>query len=437
MLKYKIYPELDFASENKIKNFQWEQIKLSLNYANKFSPFYKKLFLKHKITPEKIKTYKDFLQIPLTTKDDLRKYNFQFFAVDKNKWVDCFSTGGTTGTPVYFPITKNDLSRTAFAEYRCLTIAGIKEQHIVQFNMPMSTALWGAGLSYYLGYQLIGSCVLRFGPSSAEAQIKTMTELGATVLHSNVGFSIKLAQTAEELNLKNKLKVKLILAGLENILQPDLKRNSLGKTLQNYWKKARVCAVYGNTESAAPINECQYQQGYHLTPEFTFIEILNPHSFQPVEVGEKGVMVITNFGVEGMPLIRYCLGDISFLISGKCKCGRTAPRLGAVEGRIDEQVKIKGVNIYPSSLENILKINKNINDYFIEVEKGKDFTDNLILNLNISESASESEISVKLRQTVREKFNLTPQINFCPLEEIRKKITAASINKPKRFVDKR
>jgi phenylacetate-CoA ligase len=432
LLKYKIHPELDYSSLKKIKSFQWEKLKETLNYAYKKSSYYHNLLNKHKLYPERIKTYSDFINIPLTTKETLRKNNFKFFAVKKEKWADCFTTGGTTGNPVYFPQTKNDLARTSWAEYRCLKIAGLKEDDIVQFNMPMSTALWGAGISYYLGYQLIGCCVLRFGPSSPEPQLKTMVNLKANVLHSNVGFSIKLGMLAKKMNINKKLKIRLLLAGLENILQDNLNRNKLGKLLESLWKKTRVCAVYGNTETAAPINECEEKQGYHLTPEFTFIEILNPETLKPLSYGEKGVIVVTTLGVEGLPLIRYLLGDVSFLIEGRCACGRTAPRVGPISGRIDEQIKIKGVIVYPSHLESLLKSNSKLEEYFIEVKKTKDYLDKLIFY--IVPIKKENKIKEDIKEEVKEKFNLTPTVIFLSKREIENKIKKISTTKPKRFL---
>jgi phenylacetate-CoA ligase len=433
MLKFKIKPELDYSDKKKLERFYIEKLKKVINYAYKNSRFYYNFFKKNKINPEKIKTIKDFQKIPFTYKEDLRKNNFDFIAVEKEKWVDVFSTTGTTGERIYFPITSSDLSRTAYAEYRCLKIAGVKESDIVQFTYPMSTAMWGAGISYYLGYQLIGCCVLRYGPGAVEEQLENMRKLSATIVHAQAGFLARLGEIAWEKKIMKKLKVRLILPAIENLLNEDLTRNELGKKLEEIWKYARLCAVYGNTESAAPLKECEYKSGYHITPEFCYYEIVNPETNEILPPGEKGVIVITPLDVEGLPLIRYYLGDISFLIEEKCKCKRSAPRLGPILGRVDEMMKIKGVVVYPQAIENILKSLKEIGDYYIEIYR-ENYLDKLRIYISLKEG--EKEIVERINNLLKAKLNISGEIFIKSEKEIQEKISSTSA-KIKRVFDLR
>lgn len=456
MLKFKIHPHLDYEGEKKIKEFQLKEVKRQIIYCYKNSIFYKTIFDKNKIKPTDIKKLSDLQKIPLTTKEDLRQNNFDFICAKKEKWTDVFATTGTTGERIYFPQTCNDLSRTAYAELRCLTIAGIKPSDVVQFTYPMSTAMWGAGISYYLGYQLIGTCVLRYGPGAAEEQIENINKLGATVVHAQAGFLAKLGMLAKEKNIMDKLKVRLILPAIENLLQEDLSRNELGKQLESIWNTSRLCAVYGNTESAAPINECEYKMGYHITPEFCYYEVLDSQNYKPVAPGEKGVLVITPLRVEGLPLLRYNLGDISFLISGKCKCKRCAPRLGPILGRQDDMIKIKGVAIFPQVIEQeIVKI-KEIDEYYIEVYKDEYYTDKIKIYLSIKDENLSgetpdlpvgqpsrlsrgvfSEQTDELKNALKSKLNITAEMEIKSKEEILSKIQPESTAKVKRFYDRR
>lgn len=436
MVKFKIRPELDYSDEETLKKFYFAKLKKVIDYVYNNSKFYHNFFKKNKIDPHKIKSIKDFQKIPFTYKEDLRKNNFDFICVKKEKWVDVFATTGTTGERIYFPLTSSDLSRTAYAEYRCLKIAGVKEDDIVQFTYPMSTAMWGAGISYYLGYQLIGACVLRYGPGSAEEQVENIQRLSATVVHAQAGFLAKLGQIAWERKIMKKLKVRLVLPAIENLLNEDLKRNDLGKEIEKIWKYARLCAVYGNTESASPLKECEYKMGYHITPEFCYYEVVHPETGEVLPYGEKGVLVITPLDIEGLPLLRYYLGDISFLISGKCKCRRTAPRLGPILGRVDEMMKIKGVIVYPQAIENILRSIKEIEDYYIEIER-EDYIDKLKVYLSLKEGEDEREIVEKTNNVLKAKLNITGEIFIKTNKEIQEKISSVSSAKIKRIFDLR
>ena len=440
MLKFKTYPDLDYASERKIRQFQTRKIREVVHYVYSHSKFYQRLFKREGLKPSQIKSLKDLEKIPLTTKDDLRKKNFDFVCAPHKEWADLFTTGGTTGLPVYLPQTKNDLSRTAWAEERTLRIAGIKKEDLVQFNMPMSTAMWGAGLSYWMGYQLIGAGVLRSGPGFAEQQIQNMERLKATVIHSQSSFLIRLGLMAKEKGVMKRLKIRLLLAGLENILNEDFSRNELGKKLEEVWKGCRVCAVYGNSESASPVNECQAESGYHLTSEFCYLEIVDSKTGKVLPPGEKGMMVITPFNLEGLPLLRYALGDVSFIIEGRCKCGRTAPRLGPILGRTDDMMKIKGVIVYPSGIEDIILSVKEVSSYYIEVDKDKNFMDQVRVYAAPKRELSKDEkerLSEEINYAIKSKLQISAKVTLRSPQEIQEKVMPKGSTKPKKFWDLR
>lgn len=440
MLSYKMHPEMDFKSPKTVRSFQFEKIKNQIHYVSQCSPFYKELFHKEKIKPEKIKTWKDFQHIPFTTKDRLRTRNTDFFCQPKGKWADVFTTSGTTGGVVYFPVTKRDLARTAYAEKRCLEIAGIRSDDVVQFHMPMSTGMWGAGVSYYLGYQLIGACVLRTGPGNAEQQIQNMKTMQATVIHSQAGFLYRLGVMANQQGIMEQLKVRFLLAGLENILCEDLARNELGKKLEQVWQNSRVCAVYGNTESASPVNECEAKQGYHLTPEFCYYEVINRETGKPVDEGEHGMLVITPLDMQGLPLIRYELGDVSFLFTGKCACKRTAPRLGPIIGRTDDQIKIKGVSVYPSAIENAVLSVPEAGPYFIEVYKDENFMDQVKVAVAPGPPLPQEkwdELSAKVNSAIQSRLHFSARVEVTKQADIQARVQPPGSTKPRKFFDLR
>lgn len=396
--------------------------------ALEISPFYRRRWKKLGGALARLKDFAGLQDLPLTTKEALRKHNRDFFALPEEKWADVFATGGTTGEPIYFPQSAQDLERTARAEERSLSISGVKRSDVVLLQMPMHGALWGAGLSYYLGYQRIGACVLRTGPGQMGYQAQVLRQLKPTVIHSNVGFLLAMARAIPE---KERRCVRLLIAGLDNTLDEGLKRNVLGQQLQRAWPWAQVSAVYGMTESASPWHECPEGLGYHITPEFCVVEIVDPRTFRHLPAGEPGVMVITPLGVEGLPLLRYLLGDVSRLVTEPCACGRRW-RLGAVVGRIDQQLKIKGVTLYPQAIETLVKSVPGVADYYLEVTRQNGLDR---LAVVIAAGGDDPQIAARVTTLLQERLHVKPKVYVKSEQTVRQRVFAGT--KPRRFFDRR
>jgi len=339
-----------------------------IDYSRNHSAYYKKLFKKIHL-PQEIKDFSQFDAIPVTSRSELAKRNDEFIAVPKDMWADVVTTAGTTGKPIFFPFTKNDILRNAYFIAKKFSVFGLRKDDIAYITVPIDQSMWIGGLSVWLGCLKIGACSLRAGNMGIDKHIEFIKRFEPTVIFGLPSFLLKLGEEIKTSRFRNIAKPRIIITFAENIMNRDFSRNSLGKNIERLWG-AKVISGYCSTE-ASPGFECIFQSGHHILSEMLYVEIVDPKTMKVLKPEEEGLVVMTHFGREGLPLIRYAPGDVSYLDNVRCKCGRITPRLGPILGRIDEMVKIKGVNIYPSQLENFLLGIHFIGEFFIEL-----FTDN-------------------------------------------------------------
>lgn len=439
MFKKTYNSKIDFLNSENVKGFQLIKVKETIQYAYKNSKFYRNLFKKLNISPNDIRVLGDIEKIPITTKEDLRKKNWDFVAAPRSSWVDCFSTSGTTGEPIFLPCVIEDLERIAMLTAKSFKVAGVKKGDVIQMTLPMSTAMWIAGLGFWLGNIVNGNCTLRIGPGFVDSQIKIMQLLRPTIVIGVPSFLIKLAYAARKVKDFKKIKPRLILITAENIIKEDFNRNALGKQLGDIWDGVAIRSGFGSNEMEAVGFECDQEHGHHMSSEAIFFEVVDPNTHRVLKDGEKGMLVITHLGVKGMPLIRYSQGDITFKISQRCRCGRTSNRIGPILGRIDQQIKIKGVNIYPSAIEEILLDFSEIGQYYIEVSSDGHFRDRISIYFSIEERSRcySKDLIYKIKDRIRSMFGVGVDVFMRKSQEILKQTMPSDSRKPKRFFDMR
>ncbi len=440
MFEFAAYPELDFLCEEEIKKFQLKQIKKTVDYCKKHSKYYQGAL--KDISVEEIRNLEDYSKvIPITKREELAKKNWDFVAAEKRLWRDILVTTGTTGSPIYIPITENDICAIAGGKKRQYTIAGVTEEDTIQITMPMSVRMWSAGLSAWLGNLAIGGCSLRFGPGFTQQQIECMEALGTTVLVGIPSYLLKIGETVKESKKFDNLKIRLVYGGGEGITNEDLSSNILGKKLKQAWgKNIRITNMYTATEVLSIAQECDAKQGYHLISDMCYCEVVDFDSYQPVKPGEKGLVVLTPFNIEGVPLLRYAIGDISFFAGGQCPCGRSTPRLGSILGRTDDMVRIKGARIYPGKLEEIISLQKGIDNHYIEAYTDQTFQDQLRITIATA-SIGKDEFTLladKIKNIVKERMNVNVEVIIKPYAEILEKTSPLREGgKERRFFDLR
>lgn len=330
----------------KMTQTQFNLIKKQLKKLTSKECFYQKKL--EGINIDSIQSQEDFEKLPFTWKGDLRDaYPLGLQAAPEEEIVRIHSSSGTTGTPVIIPYTQKDVDDWAIMFKRCYEMAGITNLDRIQITPGYG--LWTAGIGFQNGAETLGAMVIPMGPGNTDKQLKMMVDLEATVLCATSSYALLLAEEIAKRGIGDKIKLRKGVIGSERWGEKMRKRiaSELGVELYD---------IYGLTEVYGPgIGvSCNYECGMHYWDDYVYIEIVNPKTGEIVPDGEIGEIVITTLQKEGAPLIRYRTHDLSRFITGDCKCGDKHPRIDTILGRTDDMVKVKGVNIFPSQIEEML-----------------------------------------------------------------------------------
>ena len=328
-----------------------EQLKLittKLSTIKDCSPFYAEKF--KDIDPAGVRTQEDFEKLPFSEKDDLRRvYPLGLQAVPDEEVVRIHSSSGTTGTPVIIPYTAQDVTDWAIQFERCYRTAGITNLDRIQITPGYG--LWTAGIGFQLGCERLGAMAIPMGPGNTEKQLKMMQDLHSTVITGTSSYALLLAEEISTRGLRDKLDLKKGVIGSERWGEKMRHRiaNELG---------IEIFDIYGLTEIYGPgIGiSCEAHHGMHVWEDFVYVEIVDPKTGEVLPDGEVGEIVLTTLRKQGAPLIRYRTHDLSRIIPGACTCeyGSHHPRIDTIVGRTDDMVKVKGCNMFPAQIEEVI-----------------------------------------------------------------------------------
>lgn len=426
-------PEIELQTKEDIKLFQEQKLKETLWYVFENSPYYKNLFKKQGISPDSILTLEDLSNLPVTTKDDLQHYNWDFLCVPQNNIVEFTSTSGTLGKPVIIALTENDLQRLAYNESISFACADGTRDDLYQLMLTLDRQFM-AGIAYYEGIRKLGAGLIRVGPGLPAMQWEVIERLKPTVLVAVPSFIIKLVEFANQqgIDLNQSSVHKAVCIG-ESLRDGNLDLNTLGKKISDHWN-IRLYGTYASTEMQTAFTECAHGAGGHHHPELIIVELLNEKN-KPVNTGDVGEVTITTLGVEGMPLVRYKTGDMAKAYDSPCPCGRKTIRLGPVLGRHQQMIKLKGTTIYPPGIFDILNQFEDVKDYVVEAYTGDLGTDEIKLHLCVD--GKRDNIAAKLKNAFQSRLRVLPFFEFVNATEIEKIQLADKSRKIKKFVDNR
>ena len=357
--------EAECMGREEMRRLQSERLVKMVKHVYEDSTYYRKRMDECGVKPEDIRSIDDITKLPFTTKQDLRdNYPFNLFCVPMEKIVRLHASSGTTGKPIVAGYTREDLEMWSEVTARSLMAAGVTSKDIMQVSYGYG--LFTGGLGAHDGGTLIGASIVPTSSGNTEKQIALMHDFGSTVLACTPSYALYLAETIAKSGLDiNDFKLRVGVFGAEPWT------NSMRKEIE---EKLHLKAydIYGLTEMCGPGVgcECECQCGTHLWEDHFYPEIIDPVTLQPVAPGEKGELVFTNLTKWGMPMIRYRTRDLTSLIYEKCECGRTAVRMNKILGRSDDMLIIRGVNVFPSTVESIiLEFPECEPHYFIEVDR--------------------------------------------------------------------
>ncbi len=427
-------PKIELQSPQSIQSHQEKELKNLIQYLTTHSPFYQKHFAKNNIQAEAIHQIRDLQKIPVIGKEELQKHNWDFLCVPKNKITEYTSTSGTLGKPVTIALTENDLKRLGYNEYISFACADGQSDDIYQLLLTLDRQFM-AGIAYYEGIRQLGAAAIRIGPGLPALQWSSIEQLKPTVLVAVPSFIIKLLDYADthSIDYRSSTVKKIVCIG-EGIRNHQLDLNTIGRSIKERWA-VDLYSTYASTEMQTAFTECNKGTGGHLHPELLIVEFLDDND-KPVAEGEPGEVTITTLGIEGMPLLRYKTGDIARHYNDPCACGRNTLRIGIVEGRKQQLIKLRGTTIYPSSIFELLHQVKEIKDYIVEVSTGLLGTDEVKLHLALV-TEPDDQLAYSIKSFIKSGLRVLPEIIFYSSEELEKLQMKGQLRKAKKFIDNR
>jgi len=357
-----------------------------INKVYENNRFYRDKFKRYGVNLDKINTIKDLKYLPLTTKEELREvYPLGLQAVADEDIVRIHSSSGTTGKPIIIPYTQKDVDIWAEMMCRCFISAGVTK--LDRVHITPGYGLWTAGIGFQAGTEKLGAMAVPMGPGNTDKQLQMMMDLHSTILIGTSSYALVLAEEIQKRNMKEKISLRKGIFGSERWGQKMRERITKEMGIE-------VFDIYGLTEIYGPgiAIDCELHEGMHYWNDHLVFEIIDPITEEPLPEGDVGELVITTLTKEGAPLIRYRTRDLTRLIPGECKCGSPYPRIDRIIGRTDDMVKVKGVNIYPGQIDDILsKISGVSSEYNIVIEhkEGKDI---MTLKVEVNGTSNNHDI---------------------------------------------
>ncbi|MBQ7353572.1 MAG: phenylacetate--CoA ligase [Clostridia bacterium] len=356
------------------------------------------------IKPEDIKSLKDLSKLPFVTKQDLRdNYPFGLFAVPKEKLLRIHASSGTTGKPTVVGYTEGDMDVWTECVSRIACAGGATEKDVAQICFGYGMFTGALGLHY--GLENIGATIVPSSTGNSEKQIMYMKDFGTSLLVATPSYALRLAEVAREMGLdpKKDLNVKIGLVGSE--LLTDAMRDEMHK----YWgQDMLVTSNYGMSELMGPgvSGECEYLDGMHINEDFFIPEIINPETGEVLPEGEWGELVITCIKKEALPLIRYRTKDITKLTYEKCKCGRTTCRMANLSGRSDDMLKIRGVNVFPSQIEEVVLSVEGLGPHYEIIVEREGYSDKLTVKVELARATDSFTELTRIEKSVKSKLKI-------------------------------
>lgn len=341
--------EFECMTREDLNKLQSEKLVKQVKYVYDNVECYRKRMDFAGIKPSDIKGIEDLRKLPFTYKSDLRDYYpYGLFARPMSDIVELHASSGTTGKRIVVGYTKNDLDMWAGCAARMLEAIGATKDDIIQVSYGYGLFTGGFGLHY--GAEKLGLTVIPISSGNTERQIETMLDFGATILACTPSYALYLAETAEKMGVVDRLKLKAGIFGAEPWTEEM--RHQIETKLH-----IKAYDIYGLTEIVGPgvAYECNCQQGMHVNEDHFIIERIDPDTLEPITDPNKlGELVFTTIDREGAPLIRYRTRDLGLVNFERCSCGRTFIRMSKPRGRSDDMLIIRGVNVFPSQIEEVL-----------------------------------------------------------------------------------
>ena len=418
---------------DKLRQFQLEKLKDTVDWISKKVPFYKNKLKETGIKAGDINSLEDLAKLPFTVKNDLRdNYPFDLCAVPLKQVVRVHASSGTTGKPITGPYTAEDLDQWTDCMVRNFVAAGVTSEDVVQ--NAYGHGLFTGGLGFHQAATRLACTVVPTSSGLTERQITLMKDFGSNVICCTPSYALTIAERAEEMKIDIKsLPVRVGIFGAEpwsHQMRLEIEERMGIKAME----------AYGLTELCGPgvSFDCEAQDGLHVNEDHFLPEIVDPQSLEPLPLGETGELIFTSLQRRAMSMIRYRTKDITRLRREKCACGRTLIKMDKVFGRTDDMLIISGVNVFPSQIEALLLEIEEVEPQYRLVVRKKGYLDQLLVQVEgkkeVYDAGDEKrfEVEAKIAGHIRGMMGIGVEVNL-----VEPKFIARSEGKALRVVDER
>ncbi|WMJ89569.1 phenylacetate--CoA ligase family protein [Anaerocolumna sp. MB42-C2] len=419
-------------SREEMRNLQGARLIKMVDRVYHNVEFYRKKMQQMGLEPGDIRGIEDINKLPFTTKSDLRdNYPFGLFAIPQSEIVRVHASSGTTGKATVVGYSRRDIEIWQECVARVLAMAGVGKSDKIQVSYGYGLFTGGLGLHY--GAENLGATVIPMSSGNTKKQITMMEDFGCTVIACTPSYLLHIAETLQEAEKLDKIKLKAAILGAEPWTENMRKEIETKLNIKAY-------DIYGLSEIMGPgvAADCEYHNGLHVYEDHFIPEIINPETLEPVAEGVTGELVFTTVTKEALPLFRYRTKDLTSITYDKCECGRTLARISRFKGRSDDMLIIRGVNVFPSQVEAaLLEIGETSPHYLLIVDRINNL-DVLEVWVEVEERFFSDEIKVledltkKIAHVLQAALGLAVKVKL-----VEPKTIERSEGKAKRVIDKR
>ena len=399
-------------SRDELTALQSKRLVKLVDYVYHNVEFYRKKMQALGMLPGDIKGIEDIVKLPFTTKDDLRDtYPFGLFAVPQSEIVRVHASSGTTGKATVVGYTRKDIDIWAECVARCLTMAGVARNDIIQ--IAYGYGLFTGGLGAHYGAEKIGAMVVPMSTGNSKKLTTMMIDFGATAIACTPSYLLHLTELLESENKIKDLKLKYAICGAEPWTE---------KMHKDIEERLHISAhdIYGLSEVMGPgvACDCNFHKGLHVCEDHFYPEILNSATLTPQKIGETGELVFTTLTKEDLPLLRYRTKDLTSIDYSTCECGRTSARISRFKGRVDDMLIIRGVNVFPSQVEAALVEVEEVSPHYMIIVDRVNNLDTLEIQVEVNPNYFTDEIrgiealTKKISHVLSQALGLNPKVKI-------------------------
>ena len=399
-------------SRDEMTNLQSARLRKLVDYVYHNVEFYRKKMQAIGLMPADIRGIEDITKLPFTTKDDLRdNYPFGLFAVPNSEIVRIHASSGTTGKATVVGYTRYDLDVWAECVARCMTMADVGKDDIIQ--VAYGYGLFTGGLGAHSGAEKIGATVVPMSTGNSKKLTTMMVDFGATAIACTPSYLLYISEVLAQEGLLDQIKLKAAICGAEP--WTEKMRNEIEERLHIH-----AHDIYGLSEIMGPgvACDCKFHKGLHVCEDHFYPEILNTDTLMPVGEGELGELAFTTLTKQGIPLIRYRTKDLTSIDRSPCECGRTSARISRFKGRVDDMLIIRGVNVFPSQIEAALVEVEEVTPHYMMIVDRVNNLDSLEIQVEVDPKYYTDEIRAietltkKIGHVIQQAIGLSAKIKI-------------------------